>query len=99
VFTQGDPAVEGSVFRDEALVVAELGTVSRAEDQKACERAPFRGNVALFTDSLGGMGGVAAKRLVRDGYAVRLYCVGVISSPLDNASENADDERIRHRPR
>jgi hypothetical protein len=32
-----------------------------------------RGTVALFTDSLGGLGGLVAKNLLRDGYTVRLY--------------------------
>jgi hypothetical protein len=36
-------------------------------------RPVSRGNVALFTDSFRGIGAAAAKRLVRDGYTVRLY--------------------------
>jgi NAD(P)-dependent dehydrogenase (short-subunit alcohol dehydrogenase family) len=51
------------------LVVAEL-RISRARRK----RPASRGSVALFTDSFEGMGAAAAKRLVRDGYAVRIYC-------------------------
>jgi hypothetical protein len=71
--TQGaNHVVEGTV-RGEALVVAELGT-ARPHAQKISHRLASRGSVALFTDSFEGMGAVAAKSLVRDGYAVRLYC-------------------------
>jgi hypothetical protein len=50
------------------------GPVVRGEAQEFGHRPASRGSVALFTDSLEGMGAVAAQSLVRGGYAVRLYC-------------------------
>jgi len=60
MFTQGaDQTDAGSVFRSES---PEIG-----------KRPASRGHVALFTDSFRGAGIATANRLVRDGYAVRLY--------------------------
>jgi 3-oxoacyl-[acyl-carrier protein] reductase len=69
-----DQNVEGAVVRRAVLVVAEPGTIVRAEAESVRERLASRGSVALFADSFGGMGAAVAKGLVRCGYAVRLYC-------------------------
>jgi hypothetical protein len=74
VLTQDvESAVEGCGFRHEALDSAQLPTVCQAAEDEIGQCSAPRGTVALFTDSLGGLAGLVAKSLIRDGYAVRLY--------------------------
>lgn len=84
--------VERCGYRDEAPVRARLPSVYQAAKHEIDRHSALRGTVALFTDSRNGMGGLVAKSLVRDGYAVRLYETSSHANPIPH-SEKASCQR------